>query len=56
MRKSNSGGTRINFHLIFSPDVNPDDIETFIKGLKVKDTSIGRRYGDLAASLPSTAA
>ncbi|MCW5690803.1 MAG: hypothetical protein KIT48_00405 [Pseudolabrys sp.] len=44
--KNNSSGTRINFHLIFSDDVNPDDIETFIKGLKVKGQSIGSRYDD----------
>jgi hypothetical protein len=26
--------------------VSPDDIETFLKGLKVKGTSIGSRYAD----------
>jgi len=39
-------GPRINFHLIFSPEVPPDDIETFLKSLKVKGTSIGSRYND----------
>ena len=39
-------GPRINFHLVFSPEVSPDDLETFIKGLKVKGTSIGSRYSD----------
>ena len=44
--KKNTSGQRINFHIIFSNDVNPDDIETFIKSLKVKDQSIGSRYSD----------
>lgn len=44
--KKNSG-PRINFHLIFSPEISPDDIETFIKSLKVKGASIGSRYSDL---------
>jgi len=44
--KTGKSGARINFHLIFNPDVAVDDIETFIKGLKVKGTSIGSRYGD----------
>lgn len=39
-------GQRINFHLIFDPSVAIDDIETFIKNLKVKDQSIGVRYAD----------
>ncbi len=39
-------GPRINFHLVFSPELPPDDIETFIKNLKVKSTSIGSRYSD----------
>ena len=44
--KKVKSGTRINFHLIFDPDIDPDNIETFIKGLKVKGTSIGARYTD----------
>jgi ABC-type lipoprotein export system ATPase subunit len=44
--KKNTSGARINFHIIFSDGVNPDDIETFIKSLKVKDQSIGSRYTD----------
>jgi predicted ATPase len=39
-------GPRINFHLIFNPEIAVDDIETFIKNLKVKGTSIGSRYTD----------
>ena len=39
-------GPRINFHLIFDPDLPIDDIETFIKSLKVDGTSIGSRYND----------
>jgi ABC-type lipoprotein export system ATPase subunit len=44
--KKNTTGQRINFHIIFSDEVNPDDIETFLKGIKVKDQSIGSRYTD----------
>ena len=44
--KKNTSGQRINFHIIFDDAVNPDDIETFIKGIKVKDRSIGSRYSD----------
>jgi ABC-type lipoprotein export system ATPase subunit len=44
--KKLKSGPRINFHVIFSPDVLLDDIETFIKSLKVKGTSIGSRYND----------
>jgi predicted ATPase len=39
-------GPRINFHLIFNPDVSADNIETFLKGLKVKGTSIAGKYTD----------
>jgi predicted ATPase len=46
LSKNLKGGPRINFHLIFDPSVSPDDIETFIRGLKVKGTSIGSRYTD----------
>jgi energy-coupling factor transporter ATP-binding protein EcfA2 len=44
--KKNTSGQRINFHIIFSNEVSVDDIETFIKGIKVKDQSIGGRYSD----------
>ena len=37
---------RINFHLIFNPEIAAEDIETFIKNLKVKGTSIGSLYDD----------
>ena len=46
LHKKGKSGPRINFHLIFSPDVNVDDIETFIKSLKVKGASVGSRYND----------
>lgn len=39
-------GQRINFHLIFDPGVDPENIETFLKNQRVKDSSIGNRYGD----------
>jgi ABC-type lipoprotein export system ATPase subunit len=44
--KTSRSGPRINFHLIFSPEVAMDDIETFIRSLKVKGTSIGSRYSN----------
>jgi predicted ATPase len=44
--KKEKTGPRINFHLIFNPDVAVDDVETFIKNMKVKGTSIGSRYSD----------
>lgn len=44
--KKFKSGPRINFHLIFNPELPADDIETFIKNLKVKGTSIGSRYSD----------
>lgn len=44
--KKFKSGPRINFHLIFSPEIPAEDIETYIKGLKVKGTSIGSRYSD----------
>ena len=44
--KKNKSGMRINFHIIFSDEVNSDDIETLIKGWMVKDKSIGSRYAD----------
>ncbi len=44
------GGTgpspRVNFHLIFSNDIDPSDIETFICGLMVQGKSIGSRIED----------
>lgn len=46
--KKLKSGPRINFHLIFSPEgaIAPDDVETFVKSLKVKGTSIGSKYND----------
>ncbi|KAB1082567.1 AAA family ATPase [Neorhizobium galegae] len=39
-------GQRINFHLIFDPAIDPENIETFLKNQRVKDSSIGSRYSD----------
>jgi predicted ATPase len=39
-------GQRINFHLIFDPAVDPQNIESFIRNRQVKDSSIGTRYTD----------
>ena len=46
--RSVKSGPRTNFHIIFSPELCTDDVETFIKGLKVKGKIIGSRYGDSA--------
>ena len=46
--RTKKSGPRINFHIIFSPDVPVDDIETFIKGLMVKGAQIGTHYNDKA--------
>ena len=46
LNKKVKSGPRINFHLIFSPELAADDIETFVKSLKVKGTSIASRYND----------
>ena len=46
--KRAKSGSDINFHLIFSPELSADDIETFIKKLNVNGKSIGTRYGDRA--------
>jgi ABC-type lipoprotein export system ATPase subunit len=46
--KKGKSGARINFHLIFNPTIAIDDVETFIKSLKVKGTSIGSRYSENA--------
>jgi ABC-type lipoprotein export system ATPase subunit len=39
-------GQRINFHLIFDPDIDPQNIEVFLQNQKVKGSSIGSRYGN----------
>jgi len=46
LHKKGTGGQRLNFHIIFSDEINPDNIETFIKNLKVNNQSIGDRYAD----------
>lgn len=46
LNKKGLGGQRLNFHIIFSDEVSVDNIETFIKNLKVNKQSIGERYGD----------
>ena len=55
MNKKGSG-QRINFHLIFDPAIDPENIETFLKGQKVKESSIGSRYGDSKFLLDNAAA
>ena len=44
--KKGSSGQRINFHLIFDPEVLPENIETFLKAQQVGGSSMGNRYED----------
>ena len=39
-------GPRINFHIILSDAINPDDIESLIKNFEVSSTTIGSNYSD----------
>ena len=41
-----NGITHFNFHIIFSDQINVDDIENFIKSLKTEGTTIGGDYSD----------
>jgi ABC-type lipoprotein export system ATPase subunit len=45
-KKGNNAGQRLNFHLIFDPAIDPDNIETFLKNRQVDGSSIGQRYAD----------
>jgi energy-coupling factor transporter ATP-binding protein EcfA2 len=47
LNKAGPGSKRLNFHIIFSDELNPDEIATFIKNLRVHDRSIGERYTNL---------
>src|SRR5262249_25024911 len=44
--KKAKSGTQKNFHLIFDPDLPPEDIETFLKKITFKGTTIRGRYSD----------
>ena len=44
MNKQGKGGQRLNFHLIFDPALEPEDIETFLKNQQAGGSSIGARY------------
>ncbi len=37
INKQGKGGQRLNFHLIFDPALDPDDIETFLKNQQPAD-------------------
>jgi ABC-type lipoprotein export system ATPase subunit len=39
-------GQRINFHLIFDPELDAQNIETFLQHQQVKGSSIGSRYNN----------
>ena len=46
-KNTNTNGiTHFNFHIIFSDQINVDDIENFIKSLKTEGTTIGGDYSD----------
>lgn len=53
MNKHGKSGLRLNFHLIFDPELPLDDIETFLKAQQVDGSSIGGRYADSAFLLNS---
>jgi ABC-type lipoprotein export system ATPase subunit len=44
--KNLKGGKRINFHIIFSNEIDIEDIENFLKSLTVNKTQISSRYSD----------
>ena len=46
MNKHGKTGQRLNFHLIFDPALDPENIETFLKSQQVGGSSIGGRYSD----------
>lgn len=45
-KHSAKSGTRINFHVVFSDDIDVTTIETFLRGLEVDNRQIGARYDD----------
>jgi hypothetical protein len=44
MNKQAKGGQRLNFHLIFDPTLDSEDIEMFLKNQQAGGSSIGGRY------------
>jgi energy-coupling factor transporter ATP-binding protein EcfA2 len=46
INKHGKTGQRLNFHLIFDPELDSEDIETFLKGQQAGGSSIGSRYAD----------
>ncbi len=46
MNKHGKTSQRLNFHLIFDPALDPEDIETFLKNQQSGGSSIGGRYAD----------
>ena len=46
LNKNSKGGQRINFHVIFSNEINIADIENFLKSLIVNKTQISSKYSD----------
>jgi len=46
LNKNSSNGQRLNFHIIFSNNIDVADIENFIKSLTVDGTKISSKYSD----------
>jgi len=46
LNKNSKSGQRINFHVIFSNEIDIEDIENFIKSLDVNKTQISSKYSD----------
>ena len=46
LNKNSKGGQRINFHVIFSNEIDIGDIENFLKSLTVNKTQISNKYSD----------
>ena len=45
-KHTTNGATHFNFHIIFNPEINIEDIENFIKALKSEGTTISSDYND----------
>lgn len=46
LNKNSNNGQRINFHVVFSNEINVDDIENFLKSLSVNGSQISSKYLD----------
>lgn len=46
LNKNSNNGQRINFHVVFSTEIQVDDIENFLKSLSVDGSQISSKYTD----------